>query len=233
MTLTGTLTDYEGDIARINDEPKKMLPAAAKWCKDRLKKGMTVDYDLVADGEKKGYIAKLWERKAAPSDSEDKRKAAGFGQPAGESKENCTSSGTPAGNGLPKTIEGKISVITPDARTFNLWREDFKLKITWMPGQDAAMAKFKQWDPVKVTYEPGTVNKLVDIVGEKKKGGWGGGQPRNEKAIILQYLFKGAVDLYVHSVPPGEKFDIKAALKDCRIAAQDELGEFCKAGGVT
>ncbi|MGA9622047.1 hypothetical protein [Methanoregula sp.] len=62
MTITGKL-DFEGDVARIDDKNYKMLSAAARWCAERLKKGMIVDAELIPDGDKKGWISKIYEHK--------------------------------------------------------------------------------------------------------------------------------------------------------------------------
>ena len=240
MTLTGTLTDYEGDIARINDKPLKMLPAAAKWCNDRLRKGMTIDYDLVEDGDKKGYVAKLWERKAAPSDSEDKRKAAGFGQPAGESKENCTSSGTPAGI---KAVEGQIIEIDKPAHKITLKdKAGTRHTFIWGPALDADFSKLNQWWFCKVTGEheadvdlwrataQGFFRKPEDWPASQHGNGSGGRSftPRNEKPIIMQVIFKEACE---HS-RKSEKFDPDAAWEWAVAKTEATMERLYKAGGV-
>ena len=49
-TFHGTLSDFEGSTARIDDKPIPMTAAAEKWCASRLKKGMKVAYYLT-DGK--------------------------------------------------------------------------------------------------------------------------------------------------------------------------------------
>jgi len=78
----GTLTDYEGNTARIDDKPVTMTTAAAKWCAKKLKKGMGVEFEVFADGEDHGKIRRIWEKKGLPKgDSTEKRQAAGFDNP--------------------------------------------------------------------------------------------------------------------------------------------------------
>jgi len=237
----GILSDFEGDTARIDNEPVKMTAAAAKWCADKLKKGMSVTYEVFTGGDKDGWISKIYQDKSVDiaGDAVDQAKAKmaanGFSQPAPAKQEEKTTStstlGTPAGNGLPKTVEGKISVINPGTRSFNLWREDFKVTIVWSPSKDSEMAKFKQWDMVKVTYEVGTPNHLTDIIGEKK--GYGGGKtytPRNEKPMIYESAFKSCVDLVRDTDFPG--MDYAARVEAVRAEADKIAKWIAKEGGV-
>ncbi|MCK9591442.1 MAG: hypothetical protein M0Q91_05465 [Methanoregula sp.] len=186
----GTLTDKGMNddgvwIARIDDKPYPVLGYVLPFL-EKVEKGAWCEYTL-----KDGKVSKISKIKNNPQgtpagrkgvvdvagDAVDKAKEkmakAGFGQPAEQGKPT---------DGLPKTVEGKLSVINTEARTFNLWREDFKITISWIPSQDSLMAKFKQWDKVKVTYEVGTPNRLVDIVNiASKKGDW---QPKKPRVTI-------------------------------------------------
>jgi len=207
MTLTGKL-DFEGDTARIEGDSqasRKMLPAAAKWCAERLKKGMIVDAELVPDGDKHGWISKIYEHKNEAKQPANTGTCTSPGSPVVPPKEPAK----PASDGLPKSVEGKLQALSFDTRLLVLWREDFKMKISWMPAQDAVLEKFKQWDPVKVTFEPSgsnEPNRLIDIVSTmKKSGGWGGGKPRNERLILFQNMHTAALNGAMHATTPDSQ----------------------------
>jgi hypothetical protein len=238
MTLTGVLTDYEGDVARINDQPKKMLPAASKWCHDRLKKGMVIDYDLVDDGEKKGWIAKLWERKVVPTDGERLR-SAGFNTP-NEPPPKKESPDMPA----LKTVEGQIIVLDVPAHKVVLKTKDGQQHgFTWPPALNDQMAKLKQWFFVKLTGEHEKEFDIWRLTAQeyfKRPDDWpapahkgGGFQPRNDKAIILQTCLKVAADVLIargfceDNDPPFEE-----QMDRITAAAIKAAGELCKVGGV-
>jgi hypothetical protein len=140
---------------------------------------------------------------------------------------------TPSDNGLPKTLEGKVVNLNPSARTFTL-RPDgaFAVDIVWGAHQDSAMQKYKDGYKAKVTYEPGTPNRMVDIISlfKKRENGGYGGQPRNDKAIILQCCMKVAADVYIarnHNAPTFED-----AMEDITEEAVKAAGELCKQAGV-
>lgn len=146
-----------------------------------------------------------------------------------------------------KTIDlnGKCTAMDVPNRTFRIKDVDgAEHPFKWTEPLDVVMVKNSEarWKPgyyLTVTFNPDThVVKNVAYWQEgkekfPKEARGGGGRPRNERAIMLQCLFKGAVELYLHSVPPGEKFNVAAALKDCRLAAAQEVAEFCKDGGVS
>lgn len=220
MTLTGKLSDFEGDVARINDIPKKMLPAAAKWCNDRLKKGMTIDYDVVEDGEHKGWIAKLWERKAAPvtdiagdavERAQEKMAKAGFGQPTQQGgKGSCTSPNTPADAGLnsdvrsaSKTLKGSISSVNAAKKILIVEDTDGITHGFAYPVElDVLINKQKPGWFVEVTYRTQGDRELLSDVkyaerpANMRKGGSGWkSQPRNEKPMIYESAFKSCAEL--------------------------------------
>jgi hypothetical protein len=118
-----------------------------------------------------------------------------------------------------KTVEGKISVLHPETRSFNLWREDFKVTISYAQNKDDEMGKFKQWDAVKVTYEVGTPNRLTEIV-PLKKGVVGGAKrdyvPKNEKPILYESILKSCCDV----ASPDDFKEATYEQKMDRIAAQ-------------
>ena len=211
MTLTGKL-DYEGDTARIEGDSqasRKMLPAAAKWCADRLKKGMIVDCELVPDGDKHGWISKIYEHKLE-------------GQA-------CTSPATPANNtpvkpsndGLPKTVEGQIVFIDHPAHKITVKDKTGKTHdFVWPATAKMANNKgepLKQWWFVKVTGEPsGDLWKLTDHTYFKRPDDWpfakgasgGGGQPRNERLIVFQNMHTAALNGAQHATTPdGQDYD--------------------------
>ena len=122
----------------------------------------------------------------------------------------------PKDDGLPKTVEGKTVNINHQARTFTL-RPDggFGVDLTWGPGHDAKMEKFKENYKAKVTYETGKpAGRLIDITsGFKKDGAYGGKgnyQPRNEKIIVLQSSLKVCADLFQYCTTPDTQ-DYEAA----------------------
>ena len=215
MTLTGKL-DFEGDTARIEGDSqasRKMLPAAAKWCADRLKKGMIVDAELVPDGDKHGWISKIYEHKQ-------------------EEKKDCTSTSTPAGAGLnpdvrsgPKKIEGEIIAIDPGKRTMALRSLDEKgYEITtlfvWREARDLDQTAQKQkpgWY-VCATYEAqGDRNLMIDVryadrpANMRRQGGNGGNrggrqfQPRNERLILFQNMHTAALNGAMHATTPDSQ----------------------------
>lgn len=231
MTLTGKLTDYEGDVARINDQPKKMLPAAAKWCADRLRKGMTVDYNLVEDGEKKGWISKIWERKIPTGDSDEKRQAAGFNNPI-----------PPAGNPGIKTVEGQIVGIDYDAHKINVKdRAGQQHVMIWPPPLHDQMCKLKQWWFTKITGEFQADVELWKLTAQDffrrpddwpasqhGGGGWKG-QPRNEKLILVEVMLKAYAELWPNCHTP-DTVTFKAAREEILAAVEEDLPRVLKMG---
>jgi len=204
MTLTGKL-DFEGDTARIEGDSqasRKMLPAAAKWCADRLKKGMIVDAELVPDGDKHGWISKIYEHK-----NEAK-------QPANTG--TCTSTGSPApaDPDRPKSVEGQIMFIDHPAHKITVKDRTGKTHDFIWPAsvkmENNKGEPLKQWWFVKVTGEKsGDLWKLTDHTYFKRpddwpfgKGGGGGGQPRNERLILFQNMHTAALNGAMHAVTP-------------------------------
>jgi len=191
MTEGGVLTDFEGNKCRINDQPMTLMEPAARFCQSKLKKGMKVSFETNKSGDKTGWINKIYQDTSvdiggtAVEDTVKRMEKAGFATPGGEIKKDCTSPDTPGvikhNDGLPKILEAKVFSVNPETRVLTLWTKEFKLPISWT-GQrfDIEMAKFKQWDPVKVTYEVGTPNRLTDIIPNEKKGGqtWQPKKPR-------------------------------------------------------
>lgn len=222
MTLiTGKLSDFEGDQVRIEGDPqttRKMLPAAAKWCNDRLKKGMTVDCQIVADGDKKGWISKISEHYPRAQDTQQKMNQSGFGQPQ-EEKKDCTSSNTPAANpsnstGL-KTVEGQIVFINPEQHKVTVKdRAGESHTFIWPPAMHEKMSGLKQWWFAKLTGEHEADVGLWRLTAQdffkrpddwpfQKGGGKGNWQPRNEKPMAYESAFKTCAELVRPDDFPG------------------------------
>lgn len=260
MTLTGKLSDFEGDVARINDVPKKMLPAAAKWCNDRLKKGMTIDYDVVEDGEKKGWISKLWERKAYPSsgdktadqiakereDYNAKAAKAGFNVPPqqqGNNQSSCTSPDKPAANGI-KTVEGQIVLLDKPAHKITIkTRDGQQHSFVWTPALDAEFGKLNQWWFTKVTGEHEADFDIWRATSQgffkrpedwpfAKAGGFGGKTftPRNEKLIVVQALTKAYCELWMSTNTP-DHVSFEDARAEILKAVEADLPTLMRLGG--
>jgi hypothetical protein len=258
MTLTGTLTDYEGDVARVNDKPLKMLPAAAKWCRERLKKGMVVDYDLVDSGERKGWIAKMWERKPgavidiagdAVEKAKEKMAKAGFTVPEqGNTSDSCTSPKTPASEFW--EVLGVVETIDTANRKATVSDEDGIIHpLVWAAGYlDEKVAKLKPGyyrkfsgeaaKPDIVTAigwlgkdEPDWVKARYKALRPSGGGGWKGA-PKNDKAILFQVLLKGALDLMIRGMPEGQGVDLRKDLGTCIQIAEEKLPDALKAAGV-
>ena len=146
-----------------------------------------------------------------------------------------------------KTVEGNIAEIDFDNRFFTL--EDktgiIFIKIFWKPPFEEKIKKQKvgYYEAPSVEMNGENEAVMIDLPWKERgdfprsqrrqqqKGGGRPWQPRNEKLIVLQCALKAAVDLYIHSVPPGEKYDIGAALSDCTKAAITTTDELMKAGG--
>lgn len=224
----GILTDKEGQGfpgCRIDDVHFTVMPHVQKYL-DKIQKKAAVCFTTEA-----GKISKIWEDK-------------GDQKPAGESKENCTSSKTPADAGI-KTIEGQIVFLNKPAHKITLKARDGQQHtFLWTPTLDAEFSKLNQWWFCKVT---GEHEKDVDIwratdqgffkrpddwpFAKGGKGGGGYSQPRNEKAIIYQVCYKEACETVRHlmSLPieqeardEQEEFDrymdmaLTRALKDAK-----------------
>ena len=181
MTLTGKL-DYEGDTARIEGDSqasRKMLPAAAKWCAGRLKKGMIVGCELVPDGDKHGWISKIYEHK--------------------QESQTCTSPAAPAGAGLnpdvrsaPKTIKGTVSSVNAEKRIFIVEDTDGITHGFSFPAEiDVLVKKQKPGWFVEATYRTQGDRELLSDVkyaerpaGMQRKGGAGNFQPKKPRITV-------------------------------------------------
>lgn len=113
----------------------------------------------------------------------------------------------PAGDGLPKAVEGKIISYSPaPARSFTLQSEEgFNVVIAWRENQDTAMATFKPGYKAKATYEIGQPNRLIEIVSTYRKGSGGGKgnyQPRNERLIAFLAIHRDTVALFQSTTTP-------------------------------
>ena len=235
MTLTGKL-DFDGDTARIEGDSqasRKMLPAAAKWCTDRLKKGMIVDCELVPDGDKHGWISKIYEHKlegpactspAAPVNNTPAKPANDDKYTLSFVEQTAPVNNTPAkpaNDGLPKTVEGQIVFIDHPAHKITVKDKTGKTHdFVWPATAKMANNKgepLKQWWFVKVTGEPsGDLWKLTDHTYFKRPDDWpfakgasgGGGQPRNERLIVFQNMHTAALNGAQHATTPdGQDYD--------------------------
>jgi hypothetical protein len=166
---------------------------------------------------------------------------AGFGQPTGGNTTDCTSPDTPT----LKTVEGQIVVLDVPAHKVVLKTKDGQQHgFVWPPALNDQMSRLKQWYFARLT---GEHQKDVDIwkltAQEffKRPEDWPatvhsrvfGGQPRNDKAIILQTCLKVAADVRIArgfcDSDDGVYADQMAEITAEAIKAADAL---CKAGGV-
>lgn len=226
-TFRGTLTDFEGGTARINDNPLPMTGAAEKWCASRLKKGMKVAYYLTD-----GKISKIWEDKSAPE---------GAPKEPAESTQKAVGACTPP-PGL-KTVEGQIIFIDYGAHKVTLKdRPGATHTFIWSASMHDKMSQLKQWWFAKLTGEHEKEADLWRLTAQDffkrpddwpYQGGKGGGrqfQPRNEKLIVAQCLVKAYTDLYIASNPP-DGVDFNTGRETILAAVEQDVDRVMKAGG--
>lgn len=188
---------------------------------------------------KEGKISKIWEDK-----------------PAGEQKkEDCTStSSTPAANpsnstGL-KHVEGQIIALDVPAHKIVLkTREGEQHTFIWPPAMHDKMSQLKQWWFASLTGEyekdfdlwrltaQDFYKRPDDWPAPNRSGGQGDRQfqPRNEKPIIMQVIFKEACETARQLMKMSEKFDeVEADVAWEWAVAKTEatMDRLCKVAGV-
>jgi hypothetical protein len=179
--------------------------------------------------------------------SESKSQAVTKEQPVNTG--SCTSPDTPAANpsnktGL-KTVEGQITYL--DLAAHKVVVKDRRGETTtfiWAPPFNEQMQKLKQWFFIRATGEHEPDFGLYRLTAQeffKRPEDWPatvhsrvfGGQPRNDKAIILQTCLKVAADVLIargfceDNDPPFEE-----QMDRITAAAIKAAGELCKVGGV-
>jgi|GEM_PF-5886391 len=243
--ITGTLTDFEDHIIRIDDVPHPAYDSAMKICRSLLSKKSKVDYKLTDKGE----ICDI--RPFKPNGSQPSQPAA---QPSAAKQDppkgNSTSPrAPPADANKPKNVEGQITAIDHGTHKISVKDKTGQVhEFVWSGNVKMTNNKgepLKQWWFIKVTGEPaGDLWKLTAHayfkrpddwpLGNKGGNGGGGGQPRNEKAILFQCLFKGAVEIRKQQLAMNAGMSPLAdVLKECVTAAKEALPEALTASGVT
>ncbi len=161
-------------------------------------------------------------------------------------------------DGKPVAVEGNIVDIDPDAKFFTLEGRDGKvfLKVFWKPAHDAKMIKQKpgyyEAPVVEMEEHTGGLQEavLIDLPwkerpadfprSQRQQGGGnkGGGrpyQPRNERAIIMQVVFKEACEVARQFSKLSADFDEESANVAFEWAikkTEESMDRLCKAGGV-
>lgn len=235
----------------MTDEPQKV--SKCRYCSQEItwhKDAVTgKNYPKNLNGS-----AHLCRSKTPQPDSEEKLRAAGFDLPAGEpKKEDCTSTlSTPtAGNSGIKTVEGQIIEIDKPAHKITLKdKAGARHSFIWGPALDAEFSKLNQWWFCKVTGEhvpdvdlwrataQGFYKRPDDWPAPNHGSGSSGGrpfQPRNEKPIIMQVIFKEACETARQQMKISEKFDAEeadAAWEWAVAKTEATMDRLCKVGGV-
>jgi hypothetical protein len=239
-TNSGILTDKEGTGfpgIRIDDKPFTVLNFVQRYL-DAIPKKAKVCYQITD-----GKISKIWEDKGEPAQpaANGQSKPAQQPQQPGNNQSSCTSPDTPT----LKTVEGQIITLDVPAHKVVLKTKDGQQHgFVWPPALNDQMSRLKQWYFARLT---GEHQKDVDIwkltAQEffKRPEDWPatvhsrvfGGQPRNDKAIILQTCLKVAADVRIArgfcDSDDGVYADQMAEITAEAIKAADAL---CKAGGV-
>lgn len=261
-TLTDKgLSDRGVMIARIDDRPFDVLPHVLPFL-DKIEKGSVVDFftkdgKISKIQKAKKSAEKTPEQMAAEREEHNnKTKAAGF-QTAAQVKQeqantqsSCTSpeksaTANPSNSTGLKTAEGQIVEIDHAAHKITVKDRTGALhSMIWGPQLNDQMQKLKQWWFTKITgehYEDADVWKLTNNEFFKRPEDWpfkpaGGkcefGQPRNDKAIILQTCLKVSADLFMHTHPEGVASDFREGMPMIVQEAITAAEALCKAGGV-
>lgn len=209
--IIGTLTDFEGTTARIDDVPHPAFDSVMKICRSLLSRKSKVEYKLTDRGE----VCDIRPHK------ENGGQPAPAAQPQAKPSEKSTSPEKPATGSLQpdirsglKQIDGEIVAIDTVKRTMVLRSLDEKgyevtTALSWKEAKvlDQTAQKQKPGWYVTVSYEiQGERNLMTDVKYaerpanmKRSQGGKGssGGRPftpRNEKPIIYQCCFKEAVE---------------------------------------
>ena len=238
----------------MTDEPQKV--SKCRYCSQEItwhKDAVTgKNYPKNLNGS-----AHLCRSKTPQPDSEEKRRAAGFDLPAGEQKkEDCTSTlsapaTTPANSTGLKIVEGQITFL--DHAAHKLIVKDRRGETTtfiWAPPFNDQMQKLKQWFFIRATGEHEPDFGLYRLTAQEyfkrpddwpapnHSGGSPGGrtfQPRNEKPIIMQVIFKEACETARQQMKMSEKFDAEeadAAWEWAVAKTEATMDRLCKVGGV-
>jgi hypothetical protein len=229
----GLLTDKEGTGfpgCRITvdgkDTPFVVLNFVQKYL-DSIPKNTPVCFTT-----KDGKISKIWQDKEAASSSE---------KPA-------VNPATPSDSTGLKTVEGQIVAIDKPAHKITVKdRDGVSHTFVWPPTLDADFSKLNQWWFTKVTGEhetefdiwkatsQGFFKRPDDWPFAKPTGKGGYGQPRNERAIIMQVCFKEACETARQQMRMSEKFDAAeadAAWEWALDKTEKSMGRLCTVGGV-
>jgi hypothetical protein len=171
--------------------------------------------------------------------SESKSQAVTKEQPVNTG--SCTSPDTPT----LKTVEGQIVVLDVPAHKVVLKTKDGQQHaFIWPPALNDQMGKLQQWYFARLTGEHQVDVDIWKLTAQeffKRPEDWPatvhsrvfGGQPRNDKAIILQTCLKVAADVLIargfceDNDPPFEE-----QMDRITAAAIKAAGELCKVGGV-
>lgn len=240
----GILTDKEGagfPGCRIlvdgqeKDQPFTVLSFVQRYL-DAIPKKARVCFTT-----KDQKISKIWEDK-----------------PAGDTKkEDCTSPSSPPASVTPanstglKIVEGQITFM--DHAAHKLIVKDRRGETTtfiWAPPFNDQMQKLKQWFFIRATGEHEPDFGLYRLTAQeyfKRPDDWpapnhgsgsSGGrpfQPRNEKPIIMQVIFKEACETARQQMKMSEKFDAEeadAAWEWAVAKTEATMDRLCKIGGV-
>jgi hypothetical protein len=231
----GLLTDKEGTGfpgCRITvdgvDTPFTVLQFVQKYL-DAIPKSTPVCFQT-----KDGKISKIWQDKDQPA--------------SGTSSETRTSPEKPVTEGL-KTVEGQIVNIDHPAHKVTVKDRAGTLhSFVWGPTFNDQMAKLQQWWFTKITGEQekdfpdlwrltaqGFFKKPDDWPQSQHHGKGGSYQPRNERAIIMQVVFKEACETARQFSKLSDTFDEDAANAAWEWAVaktEATMDRLCKAGGV-
>lgn len=204
------------------DRPFTVLPFVQKYL-DNIPKKARVGFQT-----KDGKVSKIWEDKPEASE-----------KPAQANPSNST--------GL-KQVEGQIVFLDHAAHKITVKdRQGVPHSFVWPPQFNDGMAKLKQWFFIRATGEQEKefpdLWRLTAQEYFKKPDDWpvsqhGGGrpfQPRNEKPIIMQVIFKEACETARQFRQIDEHFDAEEAdrIWEWAVAKTEAtMDRLCRAGGV-